>query len=287
MRLFNRYTNKRSGKHEALADRASDIWPGLPRFRVTPPMVVSPPGKHLTDPGIPKLGDGSILAYMFDTVLMHFNPDHLRNKYRKQWEDNPSDTVAYVYWKSEEEEANPGPQATPAAEIPLTRLPSETHDAYGEYLTLLMDLQPYCDQPTFSNIEKAKHIAQVTGLDKALERIPRKIIDDALSVECTREWGDGWGELEPYLNNDDLEDSYREMMDCIAGGGVTTGRIIRNSRKVMPAYERLTQLLNRLQSAKDSGELDAVNREKKQQMVDRYGISATPYDPANIWFDDP
>ena len=40
-----------------------------------------------------------------------------------------------------------------------------------------------------------------------------------MSVECTREWGDGWEVLEPYFNNDDLEDSYREMMDWIAGGG--------------------------------------------------------------------
>ena len=243
-------------------------------------------GKHLTDPDIPKLDDGSILGYMFDTVLVHFNPDHLRNRFRKQWEDNPSDVIAYVYWKREEEEANPGPQATPAAEIPLTRLPSETHDAYGKYLTLLMDLQPEGDQRTFSNIEKAKRIARDTGLDKVLERIPRKIIDDALSVECTREWGDGWEVLEPYLNSD-MEDSYREMMDWIAGGGVTARQVIRHSRKVIPAYEQLTQLLNRLQSSKDSGELDAANREQKQQMVDQYGISPNLYDPANIWFDDP
>ena len=287
MRFFNRYKNKRSGKHEAPADQSSDIWPGLPRFRVTPPMVVPPPGKHLTDPSIPKLDDGSILGYMFDTVLMHFHPDRIRNEFRKQWEDNPSDIVAYLYWKREEEEANPRPQATPAAEIPITRLPSATYDAYGEYLTLLMDLQPNRDTPTFRNIEKARRIAQGTGLDKALERIPRKIIDDALSVECTREWGDGWEVLEPYLNNDDLEDSYREMMDWIAGGGVVTGQIVRNSRKVMPAYEQLTPLLNRLQSAKDSGELDAANREEKQQIVDQFGTSANPYDPANIWFDDP
>lgn len=224
---------------------------------------------------------------MFATVLMHFDPDHLRNRFRKQWEDNPSDVIAYVYWKREEEGANPEPQATPAAEIPLTRLPSKTHDAYGKYLGLLMDLQPDGDQHTFTNIEKAKRIARDTGLDKALERIPRKIIDDALSVECTREWGDGWEVLESHLNNDDLEDSYREMMDWIAGGGVTARQVIRNSRRVLPAYEQLTQLLSRLQSAKDSGELDAANREQKQKMVDQYGISETLYDPANIWFDDP
>ena len=287
MRFFNRYRNKHSGKHEASANQSSDIWPGLPQFRVTPPMVVPLPARHLTDPVIPKLDDGSILGHMFDTVLMHFNPDHLSNKFRKQWEDNPSDFIAYLYWRHEEEETNAGPEVTPVAEIPLTMLPSETHDAYGEYLTLLMDLQPYCDQPTLSNVEKAKRIAQDTGLDKALERIPRKIIDDALSVECTLEWGDGWEVLEPYLSNNGFEDSYREMMDCIAGGGVTAGRIIRNSRKVTHAYERLTQLLSRLQSAKHSGELDTANRESKQKMVDRYGISTTPYDPANIWFDEP
>ena len=144
-----------------------------------------------------------------------------------------------------------------------------------------------CDQRTFSNIERAKRIAQDTVLDKALERIPRKIIDDALDVECTREWGDGWEVLEPYLNNNDFEDSYHEMMEWIAGGGLATGQVIRNSRRVKPAYERLTQLLNRLQSAKDSGELDAANREEKQQLVDQYGISPKQYDPADIWFDDP
>ena len=287
MRFFDRYKNKLFGNPETPHDQSGDVWPGLPRFRVRPPMVVPPPRKHLTDPDIPKLDDGSILGYMFHTVLMHFNPDHLRNRFRKQWEDDPSDVIGYVYWKREEEEANPGPHGAPAAEIPLTRLPSETHDAYGEYLTLLMDLQPDGDRPTFSNIEKAKRIARDTGLDKALERIPRKIIDDALSAECTWEWGDGWEVLKEYLNNDDLEDSYREMMDWIAGGGVTAGQVIRNSRRVMPAYERLTQLLYRLQSAKDSGELDAANREQKQKMVDQHGTSTSLYDPANIWFDDP
>ena len=287
MRFFNRYKNILLGNHETTDDQSSDIWPGLPRFRVTPPMVVPPPGKHLTDPDIPKLDDGSNLGYMFATVLMHFDPDHLRNRFRKQWEDNPSDVIAYMYWKREEEEANPEPQATPAAEIPLTRLPSKTHDAYGKYLGLLMDLQPDGDQHTFTNIEKAKRIARDTGLDKALERIPRKIIDDALSVECTREWGGGWEVLESHLNNDDLEDSYREMMDWIAGGGVTARQVIRNSRRVLPAYEQLTQLLSRLQSVKDSGDLDAANREQKQKMLDQYGFSETLYDPANIWFDDP
>ena len=130
-------------------------------------------------------------------------------------------------------------------------------------------------------------MAQDVGFDKALERIPRKIIDDVLNIECTREWGDGWEILEPYLSNNDLEHSYREMMDQVAGCGLAAGQIVRNSRKVIPAYERLNQLLNRLQSAKDSGELDAANREEKQQMMDRYGISASPYDPAYIWFDEP
>ena len=74
MRFFNRYKNKLFGNHETPYNQSDDIWPGLPRFRVTPPMVVPPPGKHLTDPDIPKLDDGSILGYMFDTVLMHFNP---------------------------------------------------------------------------------------------------------------------------------------------------------------------------------------------------------------------
>ena len=287
MRFFNRYKNRRSIKDEAPVDESTDIWPGLPHFRVTPPMVVPPPGQHLTYPDIPKLDDGSILGYMFDTVLKHFNPDHIRTKFRKQWEDNPSDTIAYLYWKREDEEADPEPQGTPIVEIPLTRLPSETHDAYGKYLALLMDLQPDYDEPKFSNIERAKRIAQHSGLDKALESIPRKIIDDALNVECSREWGDGWEVLEPYLDNRDSENSYREMMDWIAGGGVAAGQIIRNSRKVVPAYDRLTQLLNRLQLVKESGELDAANREEKRRLSDQYGISAIPYDPANIWFDDP
>ncbi len=287
MRFFNRYKNRRSIKEEAPIDESTDIWPGLPHFRVTPPMVVPPPGPHLTDPGIPNLDDGSTLGYMFDSVLKHFNPDHIRTKFRKQWEDNPSDIIAYLYWKREDEEADPEPKGTPIVEIRLTRLPSETHDAYGKYLTLLMDLQPDSDGPRFSNIERAKRIGQHTGLDRALERIPRKIIDDALSVECTREWGDGWEVLEPYLDNHDLEDSYRQMMDWIAGGGVAVGQIIRNSRKVMPAYDRLTQLLDRLQTVKDSGELDAARREERRRLAGEYGISAIPYDPANIWFDEP
>ena len=54
MRFFNRYKNKLLGNHETTDDQSSDIWPGLPGFRVAPPMVVPPPGKHLTDPDIPK-----------------------------------------------------------------------------------------------------------------------------------------------------------------------------------------------------------------------------------------
>ena len=287
MRFFNRNKNKRISNHEAPGDLSDDMLPGLPRFRVTPAMVVPPPARHLTSPDIPKFDPSSNLGYMFETVLTHFNPDHLRNKFERQWKDDPSDMVSYVSWKREEEEANPNQQATPIDEVPLTRLPSETHDAYGEYLALLMALQPQSDTPKFSNIEKAKCIAQDTGLDKALEGIPRRIIEDTLSVECTHEWGDGWEVLEPHLNNNDWEAPYRSMMDWTAGAGVATGQIIKNSRKVMPAFERLTQLLYRLQSAKDSGELDAANRGKKQQMANQFGILAKPYDPANIWFDDP
>ena len=287
MRLFNRNNSKGISNRETPEDVSGDICPGLPKFRVAPPMVVPPPAKHLTNPYIPKMDDGSTLGYMFESVLLHFNPDHIREQFERQWKDDPGNVIYYLTWKREVEESDSDLQAMPADEIPLTRLPSKTHDAYGKYLFLLMELQPQFDAPQFSNIEKAKRIAQDTGLGQALEKIPRRIADQALSIECTREWGDGWEILERYLSNKDWEGPYREMMDWIAGGGYNIGRIIRNSRKVMPAYERLTQMLNRLQSAKDSGELDAANREEKQQMMDRHGILSKPYDPADIWFDDP
>ena len=224
---------------------------------------------------------------MFETILTHFNPDHVRDRFKKSWEDDPNDVISYMYWKRAEEDASPNPKAMPVNEVPLIRLPSETYHAHGEYLMLLMDLQPQGSQPKFNNIKKAKRIAQDTGLDQALENIPRPIIENAMSVECTMEWGDGWEILEPHLDNDAWESPYRDMMDWIAGGGYWTGQIIRKSREVTPAYERLTQLLLRLQTAKDSGDLDAANREKKQHMTDQFAISTELYNPANIWFDDP